>query len=38
VILAFAQLLSELLAAEYPLRFMNICESYSFCFIFDILF
>ena len=31
VILAFAQLLSELLAAEYPLRFMNLYGSYTIC-------
>jgi hypothetical protein len=29
ITLAFAQLLPELLAAKYPLRFMNILGSYS---------
>jgi hypothetical protein len=31
VILAFAQLLSELLAAEYPLRFMNLYGTHTVC-------
>lgn len=38
VVLAFAQLLPELLAAEYPLRFMNMPGSYSvanLCLLFD---
>lgn len=30
-VLAFAQLLPELLAAEYPLRFMNLYYSYTVC-------
>jgi len=33
IILAFAQLLPELLAAEYPLRFMNMPGSYMVCYI-----
>eukprot|EP01038_Epipyxis_sp_PR26KG_P004094 gene4094-5842_t len=40
IILSFAQLQPELLAAEYPLRFMDMLGSYSisyFCLIFDYL-
>lgn len=33
IILSFAQLMPELLAAEYPLRFMNLPGSYSVCAI-----
>lgn len=33
IILAFAQLLPELLAAEYPLRFMNMWGSYTICYM-----
>eukprot|EP01039_Chlorochromonas_danica_P000389 gene389-422_t len=33
VILAFAQLLSELLAAEFPLRFMNLPGAYTVTFL-----
>ena len=33
MILAFAQLLPELLAAHYPLRFMNLYYSYTVCYI-----
>jgi hypothetical protein len=32
VVLAFGQLCPELLAAEYPLRFMNLPGSYSVCY------
>jgi len=38
IVLAFAQLLPELLAAEYPLRFMNMPGAYSVvyvCLLFD---
>lgn len=32
-VLSFAQLMPELLAAEYPLRFMNLYYSYTVCWI-----
>lgn len=33
IILAFAQLLPELLAAEYPLRFLNLYGAYTTCYL-----
>lgn len=33
IILAFAQLLPELLAAQFPLRFMDLYYSYTVCYI-----
>jgi hypothetical protein len=33
IILAFAQLLPELLAAQFPLRFMNMYGSYTICYL-----
>jgi hypothetical protein len=33
IILAFAQLLPELLAAEFPLRFMNMFGTYTVCYL-----
>ena len=33
VTLSFGQLMPELLAQEYPLRFMNLVGSYSICYL-----